>query len=258
VPPPPGDGPEDQPLVQDLRRGLRSDNPLDPADARVRIQNAIDTGAMVWPSVESDNWPQIRPLLEWLLRTMPEGGSGYDFERWSEAARWGLTHDFLESEDGAAIADDIRAELVEVLVAFGATHGVDEGARERLGEILKLLDGHAEQMLDVEHRTAERRLLHRLAVADPGLFRRGATLTAAAAIVWIIAKANESTSYYGPLTMQELLEPFGVSSVGQRARTFLAALGLADQVPNEIVLGSAESLVSDRRAVADRGAGRTS
>jgi hypothetical protein len=47
--------------------------------------------------------------------------------------------------------------------------------------------------------------------------------------------------------MQELLEPFGIPSASQPARTFLAAIGLEHQEHLEIALGSRDYLVSGRR-----------
>ena len=49
---------------------------LDLADARVRITEAIERGAMTVPPFETDTWPVCRPIVEWLTRQMPEGGAG--------------------------------------------------------------------------------------------------------------------------------------------------------------------------------------
>ncbi|WP_458040548.1 MULTISPECIES: hypothetical protein [Bacteria] len=47
------------------------------ADARARIEQAIETGRMMYPPFETDTWPSARPLAEWMLRRMPPGGVGY-------------------------------------------------------------------------------------------------------------------------------------------------------------------------------------
>ena len=39
-----------------------------PADARVRITEAIEHGALIYPPYESDSWPASRPLIEWMTR----------------------------------------------------------------------------------------------------------------------------------------------------------------------------------------------
>jgi hypothetical protein len=69
--------------------------------------------------------------------------------------------------------------------------GIAEDIAPRTGEILTLVDRCCDDLLDVEYRTACRRLLARAAVGDPKVFRRKArTDTAAAAIVWIVGTAN--------------------------------------------------------------------
>lgn len=47
------------------------------ADARARIEQAIETGRTMHPPFETDTWPSARPLAEWMLRRMPAGGVGY-------------------------------------------------------------------------------------------------------------------------------------------------------------------------------------
>ena len=47
------------------------------ADARARVAQAIELGAMTFPPFETETWPASRPLTEWLLRLLPEGGTGY-------------------------------------------------------------------------------------------------------------------------------------------------------------------------------------
>jgi hypothetical protein len=47
------------------------------ADARARVARAIELGAITFPPFETETWPASRPLTEWLLRLLPEGGTGY-------------------------------------------------------------------------------------------------------------------------------------------------------------------------------------
>ncbi len=119
----------------------------------------------------------------------------------------------------------------------------------KVGAMVQMLDSSADDLLDVEHRTANRRLLRDVVLADPGYFRgRAAARTSAAAIVWMVAHANDSISPYA-LTTQELLEPFGVGSAAERARRFRSALGLGplDPYAGPMALGSPRYLVSERR-----------
>ena len=70
--------------------------------------------------------------------------------------------------------------------------GIAEDIAPRVREVLALVDRCCDDLLDVEYRTACRRLLARAAVGDPKVFRREAkTDTAAAASVWIVGKANK-------------------------------------------------------------------
>src|SRR5439155_13314555 len=46
------------------------------ADARARVAQAIEVGAITFPPFETETWPASRPLTEWLLRLMLQGGSG--------------------------------------------------------------------------------------------------------------------------------------------------------------------------------------
>ena len=55
---------------------------LEPSDARASLQAAIARWDESSPDDETDEWPSTRPLLEWLLSTLPEGGE----ERWPGAA----------------------------------------------------------------------------------------------------------------------------------------------------------------------------
>ncbi|MGH3502654.1 MAG: hypothetical protein ACRDQA_17445, partial [Nocardioidaceae bacterium] len=43
------------------------------ADARARIGEAMELAAITVPPFETDTWPAGRPLLDWVLRKLPEG-----------------------------------------------------------------------------------------------------------------------------------------------------------------------------------------
>jgi hypothetical protein len=104
--------------------------------------------------------------------------------------------------------------------------GIPEDTHERVREVLELCDRCAEEIFDVEHRTAFRRFLGRAAVADPQIFRRrSAANRAAAAVCWSVASANRTVGQFdGGLESGELLAWFGVKgSVSQRAEVFLRA-----------------------------------
>ena len=83
-------------------------------------------------------------------------------------------------------------------------------ARERAGEVLALVDRGCGALLDVELRTAARRLLALAAARDPQVLGRGRVDTTAAAICWIAAEANDVFDETD-LTVKQLVDWFGVS-----------------------------------------------
>jgi hypothetical protein len=352
--------------------------PVDRADARVVMEEAIRIGEITIPPFESDTWPMCRPLVRWLVGRLPAGGVVHR-EEWSDDEQAALVDDFLASPYGAAYDDPDHRSLLDDLLWYGVSQGTGDplrwspvnveillvdwyprkvlatadllatlprllrdfirfshqrrglrrdlteetlaavdrwepeyqrlirtdrpqgaealarmlldydigdwatgdlaeavGGQEvldaldtvplpdeefgwegvpddlhpKVAEILALCDDNAEKLLDVEHRTANRRLLRRVVGVDPEFFRgRASARTTAAAISWMVASANDSISPYGPLTAAQLLEPFGVRSASERAGRFLRALGLPGHSPSvPMALGSPDLLVRERRA----------
>lgn len=366
---------------------------VNPADARVRIRNAIERWAITFPPVESESWPACRPLVEWVIGMLPAGGTGYRRPRWGPERLRKLTERFLASPFGIGLDDAGHRGLLESLLLFGTDYGpgdplrwspvaveillvdwiprkiaadatdltkapnllrafirfchhergvrsglttdtlaavdvcepgyqqaiasprppgpaallaamgalqpegpwsapeaelpdvneimldslrnavggeealakLDEtplpdepfwwdpipaDIRERVSEILGLLDRCCDERLDVEYCTACRRLLGRTAAADPEIFRRrGRAATAAAAICWIIGKANDL--FTAQLRVKDLMGFFGINpgNVSQRSEPLLRAIGV-DPYDRYwgMDLGSPDYLTSARRA----------
>jgi hypothetical protein len=105
--------------------------PIDPADARARIVQAIETGERMVPPFETDTWPVCRPMLEWLLRHLPVGGTGYARPEWPEASREQLLNDFVASPFGVVdgLDRDQARELADPLVWFGCDFGPGDPLR---------------------------------------------------------------------------------------------------------------------------------
>jgi hypothetical protein len=123
-----------------------------------------------------------------------------------------------------------------------------------VAEVRELVDRCCDALLDVEQRTAARRLLAAVAEGDPAIFRRrGRAETAAAAICWLVAKANRSLAR-GGLAAQDLLGWFGVRSASQRSAPMLAAIGVDPHRLGELELESPVYLTAARRRqlIADR------
>ncbi len=102
---------------------------LDAADARARITEAIELGAISFPPCESDSWPACRPLVEWLTAMLPEGGSGYQRPEWDDAALAELTERFLASPHGVGFGDADHRGLLESLLWFGTDYGPGDPLR---------------------------------------------------------------------------------------------------------------------------------
>ena len=378
---------------------------LDLADARARAEEALSNGAMLWSQPKSDSWPQSRPLVEWAVRLLPEGGSGYRRQDWSEADRAELTKDFFASPFAEAVRGGSYRDLFEPLLWFGCDNppgdplrwspvavevlladwvprriiagvgflskmpdllrafiqyahdrrgvpskltaetltavdewephfqrliradrpqrpgskpfddepffddpwdeplepldvneivldslreavggaealesldarplpdedfdweGVADDIREAVAEVLRLCDRYADDVLDVEFRTALRRLLARAARGDPKVFRRRARAdTAASALCWAIGKANDLFSPYGRgLLIKDMAAYFGLkgSTASQRANTLINAAGARPDYESysspyafsyyyssDLPLGAPDLLVSTRR-----------
>jgi Domain of unknown function (DUF6398) len=369
------------------------------ADAKARAVDAVEVGARMLPPPESETWPACRPLVEWALRLMPDGGTGYQRPEWSEEQAQALADQFFASPFGAPLHDDDHRRLLDSIIWFGTDYGpgdpmrwsavsaeiilldwiprklepdirllakapellrafirychdargirpgltaqtlteVDRfepeyqqiiraprlqgpaallaalgaldadglelpggddsyaefaygeeymlrrlaatvGGQEELealddeplpdeefswagvhldihpvvSEVLRACDSCCDQMLDVEYRTACRRLLARVAAADTAVFRRKSSpIVSAAAICWLIGKANDLFSPYGDRVMvKDLMGHFGLrsSSASQRAATFLASAGLKrERFGSVLGLGTPDLLVSARR-----------
>lgn len=349
-----------------------------PEDLRVAVAAGLELGRMLYPPPEGESWPMGRPLLEWMLRRIPEGGQTEEPYRWTDRDKNTIAENFFASEFGRDLDDPGHRDLLDILLVFGCDFGLGDpyrwssarikmllleqvphqvvGADDdlvRLPELLRAfvrwahsgggidpslteeslatisqcepdylgligrhttggtdgryqawlaeqsryyrqvleesvggaeqlarlddrplpdepfdLDGipaditavveqvreHcdrcADEVFDVEHRTAMRRFLHRAAVGQPAIFRRKAsTVRAAAAIAWAIGRANETVGSYRCITAKDLQARFGLSgSAAQRALPMLRAIGASDQTYGFVALRTPDLLVSTRRA----------
>ncbi len=102
---------------------------LGPADARVRITEAIERGAITFPPCETDSWPACRPLIEWIIGMLPDAGTGYQRPEWDAAACDDLTERFLASPFGTGFDDDDHRALVGSLLWFGTDYGPGDPLR---------------------------------------------------------------------------------------------------------------------------------
>ena len=99
------------------------------ADARERITEAIGAGAMTYPPLETDSWPACRPLVEWVARLLPEGGTGYIRPDWDERATVALADRFFASPFGAGLDDGDHRDLIEAFIEFATDYGPGDPLR---------------------------------------------------------------------------------------------------------------------------------
>ncbi|WP_062460877.1 hypothetical protein [Demequina soli] len=140
--------------------------------------------------------------------------------------------------------------------------GIAEDIRDRVGEHLALLDEVADEHLDVEHRTAMRRFLARVAIADPRIFRRpSSVLRGATGVAFAVCEANDTIASFRQGANGKVLAGwFGVDGgASDRAEAMRRAIGAPivfrpTYLRTPRALGSADLLVSTRRAeiVAER------
>ena len=145
-------------------------------------------------------------------------------------------HDQLEALD----ADPLPDEALEL-------EGVPTDVVDRVRRISALCDGLCDALLDVETRTATRRLIRDVAIGDPRLFRRKSRDDlAAAALCWLVGSANRTVGWSNGIQTKVLMAHFGLTgSPSQRAESSRAALGLHPGVEG---LGSPRYLTSASRA----------
>lgn len=102
---------------------------IDPADARVRITEAIERASITYPPFESDSWPACRPLVEWAVAMLPAGGAGYVVPEWTDEALAGIVERFLASPFGGNFDDPEHRDLIDTLLWFGTDYGPGDPLR---------------------------------------------------------------------------------------------------------------------------------
>lgn len=105
--------------------------PIDPADARARITQAIAVGEHMVPPFETESWPNCRPMIDWLLRQLPASGTSYVRPEWSQSKRDRLLDQFISSPFGgvAGLTGEQVRGLAEPLVWFACDYGAGDPLR---------------------------------------------------------------------------------------------------------------------------------
>ena len=259
--------------------------PLSQADLRARLEHATSHARPPLGMAPGQGTQPIGPFLAWLIRRLPKGGTGYEPELLADVAEsvrserrrpapWRgyhprgcedctsmelrIRHGLHAREYGSRLLDELRALVGgEPALAnldaeplpdepFDRT-GIAADVLGRVEQVLELCDLACDQLFDVEIRAATRRLLHRVAVRNPGTFRRNGSIhTAAAGLVEVVARRNHRIAKYMVQSKQihQLLAVSG--SASSRATSMLRAAGL-DQTGDAPEFDAAY-LTGERRA----------
>jgi hypothetical protein len=128
---------------------------------------------------------------------------------------------------------------------------VEPGDLEYVTEVVALSDRCCDELFDVEHRTAARRVLARVAANDPRPLRRHPhAARCAASLVWLVGAANGDFGRDGRFRSSLLWSWFGVGTCDGRSRTLQHAAGLEPNTrwPDPSALGDPSVLVAWMRA----------
>ena len=149
------------------------------ADAKAWLLQGMEGSRF---SMKTDSWPQCRPLVQWLVDRMPDGGSGYAPPDWEPAALLELTKAFLASPSGQPFEGRQWWEQLENIMDTGT----GDPLRWSVARVEDVLDGSFsftdESILDVELSTPDLlRAFIPFAHARSGI-REGLTAEALAAV----------------------------------------------------------------------------
>lgn len=90
---------------------------MDPADARAWLEHGLSQHPVF--TGQSDTWPACRPLLHWLTRRLPAGGTPYESPEWDSGDLSELCDEFFASQDGARFTRRRHGALLEELLSEG-------------------------------------------------------------------------------------------------------------------------------------------
>jgi Domain of unknown function (DUF6398) len=196
-------------------------------------------------------WGAGDVVLSVKRQTMPEPQPYFPpYRAWDPLENWRTKAVVLERLAGGVdkIAEfDVDTPLPDE--AFDDT-GVPVDLALDLAHVLTMVDHCCDAMFDVEHRTACRRLLNAIVGRDSTPFRRFTDpRKIAAALCWIVGKANASLSPRDGILVRDLMAHFGlpdgtVSTIGDQ---LLSAGGFDREKYRDFPLGSARYLTVKRR-----------
>lgn len=111
------------------RDGLDDNHPtpVDLAEVRARIEQALVRHDAITPDWEQDDWPMIRPLVEHVVATLPTGGAGYaERAAYSSGDLDRDVRELLASPEAAGLEQTPQVEMaVAALLAYAAARQGD-------------------------------------------------------------------------------------------------------------------------------------
>ena len=105
-----------------------SSRPVDLAVARARLSAAIELGFDIVPPFETETWPDVRPLTEWVVRLLPEGGEVPLAEPMTGIEKAAISERFLDSDEGQDLSE-VQRSLVDQLLDFKGGNGTFDPLR---------------------------------------------------------------------------------------------------------------------------------
>ncbi len=96
------------------------------ADARARLKDAIEHGAVMYPPLQTESWPGTRALIEAVLRALPDGGTGFGYREWSERELAQIAEAFLASPFGSRVSSRADRGQLELVLDYGAGYGAGD------------------------------------------------------------------------------------------------------------------------------------
>lgn len=131
--------------------------------------------------------------------------------------------------------------VTEVLAALDDGLGPAGPPVEELGLNALTLAGlrrHVQARIDDEYRTITRRLLARVARAEPGQLSRSSAVETAAAFAWLALTGNDAFRRQGRLRATDIWYLFGVESCTRRGRALYRSLGFASSPDDDTPRGA--------------------
>ena len=97
-------------------------------DAGARLREALEMSTHMFPPIETESWPGTRRLLEWMLRKLPEGGTGYEIRTWEPEEIEELVADFRASPFAESLTKE-EVDHAHVLFEFQCSYGNNDPLR---------------------------------------------------------------------------------------------------------------------------------